>query len=253
MITVPKPSLQFEDAGGGAAPLEKPVTVQVGEVKNGAGPLGPEKLAIFGLFPYRRLTSGASLEIWDDGAKAWKPDPGAIVGTLKSSQLAFKPGDPNPWSGIVVAAGGKDGAGQPQYAKTRSGYPIYSFRALFQSKDGTGPALSDPSDNLTFLSASDKNLMDIGPGDDEKPENATQARMLLKDTSRQTIGEVLIERNSPGAKVTVSNAAGASVILHPDGRIEIQPAAGKGLLVDGDLEAERITYRPGGGGAKVTL
>jgi hypothetical protein len=41
--------------------------------------------------------------------------------------------------------------------------------------------------------------------------------------------------------------------LHPDGRIEITPAAGQRLVVASDLETERITYRPSGGGPKQIL
>jgi hypothetical protein len=252
-MTIPKPTLQFEDAGGGTAALEKPVNVLIGEVKEGTTALGPDLLATFGLFSYRRATSGAGLEIWDDGAKQWKPDPGTAVDSIKPSMLANKQGDPNPWQGIVVAAGGKDSSGQPQFAKAKSGYPSYSFRAWFATKDGTDKKLSDPTDNLQFVGSSDKNLMVVGPGDDEKPEEATQSRVQLKDTSLNVIGQLLIERDSPGARVTVSNAAGASVVLHPDGHIELKPAAGKNVVVSGDLETERITYQPSGGGPKREL
>jgi len=253
MITIPKPTLQFEDAGGGVAALEKPVNVLIGDVKQGTALLDPAALATFGLFSYRRATSGAGLEIWDDAAKQWKPDPGNAVDAFKPTPLANKQGDPNPWQGIVVAAGGKDSAGQPQFSKAKSGYPNYSFRAWFATKDGAEKKLSDPTDNLQFVGASDKNLMVIGPGEDEKPEQATQSRVLLKDTALNVIGQLLIERDSPGARVTVSNEAGASVVLHPDGHIELRPAPGKRVVVSGDLETERITYQPSGGGLKREL
>jgi hypothetical protein len=253
ILTVPKPILRFEAAGGGVAALEKPVTVMVGPVKDGATVVGADKLAIYGLFTYRRLTSGAGIELWDGDAKTWLPDPGAFLKGKKTSQLAFKQGDPNPWSGILVAASGQDSAGKPQFAKAVGGYPIYTFRAWFSSKDGAVTGLSDPSDNVTFAGVSDKNLFVVGPGDDEKPEAATQSRLILKNTALQTIGQVLIERDSPGARVTVQNSAGASIVLYPDGHIELNPAAGQDLVVNADLNVGRITYQPGGGGAKVTL
>ena len=65
------------------------------------------------------------------------------------------------------------------------------------------------------------------------------------------IGGLRSHRSSPGAEVTLSNAAGASVVLRPDGSIELRPAARPlRSLVAGDLETERITYLPAGGGPK---
>jgi hypothetical protein len=253
MLTVPKPTLTFEPLPGGAATLEKPVNVAVGAVKDGAKILGPEGLGTFGFFAYRRLSAGAGLELWDDAAKSWKPDPGPAVASVKPTQLAYKAGEPNPWTGIVVAAGGKDSAGKPQFAKAKAGYPLYNFRAWFASKDNSLTGLSAPSDNVTFVGASDKNLVAIGAGDDEKPEEATQARLLLKDPGMQVIGQVLIERASSGAKITVQNLAGAAITLHPDGRIELAPASGQRLIVSGDIDVGRITYQPSGGGGKLTL
>ena len=250
MMIVPKPTLQYEDAGGGTAALEKPVNVLIGDVKDAGASIGADKLGTFGLFTYRRAASGGSQEIWDDGAKQWKPDPGIALDALKPAILANKAGDPNPWQGIVVAAGGKDSTGKPQFAKAKNGYPNYSFRAWFATKDGTQKVLSEPTANISFVGAADKNLMVIGPGDDEKPEEATQSRVQLKNTSLQVIGQLLIERDSPGARVTVSNAAGASVILHPDGHIELLPASGQKVVVSGDLETGRINYEQAGGGRR---
>ena len=95
--------------------------------------------------------------------------------------------------------------------------------------------------------------MVIGPGEDEKPESATQARLVLKSPAMEVIGRVLIERSAPGARITIDNSAGASVVLHPDGHIELRPAAGRNVVVAADLEAERITYLPAGGGPKRVL
>ncbi len=250
MITVPKPSLQYDDAGGGTAALEKPVNVLIGDVKDAGVSLGADKLSTYGLFAYRRVASGGSLQVWDDGAKQWKPDPGLALDSLKPMLLANKAGDPNPWQGIVVAAGGKDSAGQPQFAKAAGGYPSYSFRAWFETKDGTQKALSEPTPNVTFVGVADKNLMVMGPGDGEKPDAATQSKILLKNTSLQVIGELLIERDSPGAKVTISNSAGASVVLHPDGHIELTPASGQGVVISGDLSVGHVNYESSGGGRR---
>ena len=253
MLTVPKPRLSFEASAGGSATLERPVNVAIGPVRDGAKALGPEALDTFGLFAYRRLSSGAGLELWDDGTKAWRPDPGAALAPIKPVQLAYKAGEPDPWTGIVVAAGGKDGAGRPQFSRATAGYPLYAFRAWFASKDGAATGLSAPSEGVTFVGVADGNLVALGPGDDEKPETATQARLLLKDPGMRVVGQVLIERASPGARITVQNSTGAAITLHPDGRIELAPAPGQPLVVTGDLEVGRVTYQPSGGGGKLTL
>jgi hypothetical protein len=249
-LTVPAPTLSYEDAGGGAAALEKPVSILIAPVTEGSSVLGPPNLTVFGYSVQRHLTNGSAAEVWDDAAKAWVPDqPGS---TAKPVALTFRDGDPNPWLGMLVAGGTKDGAGAPAYVKAHNGYPAYSVRGAFTDKTGnsaTGPA----SPPLTFAGASDRNLMVIGPGEDEKPDQATQSRILLKNTNLQEIGGLTVVRDSPGAVVTLSNAAGASVILRSDGAIELRPASGKGVIIAGDVETEHITYRPAGGAAKKTL
>lgn len=246
-LTVSKPTLEFKGSGS-AAILEQPVTLKIGPV--GVDASG---LSAFGVLPYRRLSASAGVEVWDEGAKAWKPDPGPAVADLKSVALAFKEGEAEPWQGVIVAAGGKDGAGNPQFAKAAAGYPLYSFRGVFVAKEAADPTLGDPSDNVTFVSGSDKNLVAIGPGEDEELDAATIARLLLKDASLSEIGQVLIERIGGSARVTISNSAGATVTLESDGSIQLAPAAGKSVVVSGNLDADRITYLPGGGGSRQTL
>ena len=41
------------------------------------------------------------------------------------------PNELEPWRGIIVGAGGRDVAGNPQFEKAVAGYPIYSVRAFF--------------------------------------------------------------------------------------------------------------------------
>ena len=142
---------------------------------------------------------------------------------------------------------------RPQFRKAQNGYPLYFVRGWFASKDGRESGLSEPSDNVAFASVADKNLVAIGAGDDEQPDQATQARVLLKNPGLQVIGRLSIDRAAPGATVTIDNAAGASIVLRPDGGIVITPAAGHEVVIAGDVETERITYRPAGGGNKRAL
>lgn len=246
-LTVGKPTLDFEGSGG-AAFLEKPVTITI-------APVGADAPALssYGVLPYRRLTSSSPSEVWDDGKKAWGSDPGTAVADLKPIQLAFKDGEAEPWQGLIVAAGGKDGAGQPQFAKAVGGYPIYSFRGVFLEKETTMPTLGDASDNLSFVAIADKNLAVIGPGPDEMPDAATMVRLILKDSALAEIGQVVIERNGATSEVTIANSAGASVVLKADGSIELNPASSRSIVVNGDLDAQKITYLHNGGGSRLTL
>lgn len=250
VLAVPQPTLTFDDAGGGAAALEKPVTVLLGPVTEAGTAVTPAALSGFGLRLRRRGVAGAQLEVWDDGTKSWAPEqPG---GQPKPIALAYKPGDPNPWQGLLVGAGIKDAAGAPALAKATAGYPQYTIAGAFTGRDGAAGEGSQ-SPPITFASAADRNLLVLGPGDDEQLDQATQGRLLLKSTSLSVIGGLTVLRDSPGATVRLENAAGASVVIHADGSIEITPAAGKGVRIAGDVETEHIRYLPVGGVFKKDL
>lgn len=248
MLTAPAPRLAYEALAPSVAAAELPVTVTIGPVLAGESPQGPVELSTFGLIGYRQVLPGALTEVWDGGAKRWLPEGGVVAAT----QLAYRPDQPDPWYGVVVAAGGTDASGNPQYAKAVGGYPSYTFRALFVSRTGEA-FLTGPSEAVVFAGVADRNLMVLGPGEGERPDEATEARLLLKNTGRQVIGGLVVHRDSPGAEVTLSNSAGASVVLRADGSIELRPASGRTVVIAGDLDAEHVVYRPAGGGVKKAL
>ena len=241
MLTVPLPELAYEALALEVAAAELPVAITVGAVLDGSRPLTPVEMRTFGLISYRQPAPGAALDVWDQQAAQWVPEGAAV----EAEPLAFLPDQPSPWQATVVAAGGD------KFATGVGGYPAYSFRAIFATADEV--TLSGPSAAVSFSALADRNLMVLGPGEGERPDTATEARVLLKSTGLQVIGGLVIRRDSPGAEVTLSNAAGASVVLRPDGSIELRPGAGAGVTVAGDLETERVVYRPGGGGVKKTL
>lgn len=249
-LNVPAPALHFADAGGGAAAIEQPIAVLLGPVTAAGTAVPPPALAGYGFAVVRRSAPGAGAEVWDDKGKSWLPDAPAAPATPIG--LSYRDGDPAPWQGMLVAGGTTDAHGAPAFAKAAGGYPQYTVRGAFRTTAG-GPVTGPSSAPFTLAGAADNNLMVIGPGDGETPPQATQTRVLLKDPARQEIGALLIDRDAPGAVVTIRNAAGASVVLRADGGIELHPAAGQALLVDGDLEADYITYRPAGGGPKRVL
>jgi hypothetical protein len=248
MLTAPPPQLAYEALAPSVAAVELPVNVTVGPVLAEGLPQGPVELGTFGLLGYRQLLPGALAEVWDANQKVWLPE-GEVAGT---TQLAYLPEQPDPWQGTVVAGGGTDAFGNAQFGKAVGGYPSYTFRALFISHAGEA-FLTGPSAEVTFAGVADRNLMVLGPGEGEKPDEATEARLLLKNTGLQVIGGLMVRRDSPGAEVELSNSAGASVVLRPDGSIELRPASGRTVVVAGDLDTEHIVYRPVGGGVKKSL
>ncbi|MEP6817666.1 MAG: hypothetical protein ABI873_19180 [Marmoricola sp.] len=242
-LLIPTPTLGYEPVTPGIAVLEKPVNLSVGPVLLGGTPLAPVGLTASGYFTFRRATPSSPSEVWDSDHKAWVLDPAPDLAHLKATELAFTN---QQWQGIVVAAGSTDAAGMPQFAKAVGGFPSYSFRAWFQTPTGSR-GVSAPSVALGFVGVSDRNLLIVGPAEGEKAEDATEARLALKDTSLHELGSVRIRRDSPGAAVMISNAAGGSVVLRPDGSIELRPAGGTRVRVVGELEADALYFRPSPG------
>jgi hypothetical protein len=246
MLSVPAPDLDYETSVPGVADLITPIKVGLGTVVADGVPLTPAGVSTSALVTYRRAGPGAQPQVWDAKGLAWVADPATHPGVFAQSfWFAEEPGKPR-WQQLVMAAGPVDGAGQPAFAKAVNGYPSYHFRGYFALPGGES-ALSAPSSAVAFAGAGDRDLMVLGPGEDEKLPKATQARLLLKDPSLQAIGGIVIRRDSPGAEVTVSNRSGAEVVLKPDGSIELRPAPGARVTVHGDLEADRVFAVPAGG------
>ncbi len=251
MLTVPVPSVAYEPVAPGVAALELPVTVALGPVTDDGRVLEPPDLAAFGLVVQRRLVPWALPETWDPTAGAWMTAPSDLAAT-PYAPVAFLAGKPQPWQAILVPAAGEDAAGAPVFAKGAGGAPAYGFAGLFVTRDDRA-VLGGSSSLMSFVAAADRNLVVMGAGDGEQVESATQARLQLRSPSSSTIGGLVVDRSGAGARVTLSNSSGASVVLRPDGSIELRPAAGRGVEVVGDLETGRITYQPAGGGPKKPL
>jgi hypothetical protein len=240
MLTVPDPTLAYEPLAPGLAARELPLTVAVGPVTLDGVPLGPERLDQATLLTCRRSTPAAEVEQWDGANGAWVADSSDPSG---GDRLMFLPGLPQPWQALLVAGG------QPRFEAATSGYPEYSFRVRFATTREVAVAESPP---VAFGSVLDRNLMVLGPGEGEQPDTATEARLQLKDPAFSIVGGLVVRREGASALVTLSNATGAAVVLMPDGGLELRPAPGRGVVVAGDLETERLVYRPGGGGPKKT-
>jgi len=238
-MTIPQPTLTFDDAGGGAA-LSSSVKLLIPAVTSEGQAQGPEAFDRFGLLAYRQNTSAAALECWDDNKGQWIPDPENDVASVKLGPLSYKKGD-HTWQAFLVAA-----SKTSQYEKANSGYPLYSFKACFIDKQQV-VALSPPSVNLKFVASSSQ--LYVGPAEGDIPPKVTKARFELRDANQNVLGQLLID----GTQLTLSNSSGAKVQLNADGSVAIVAGGGKGIHLTGTLFAQNINYSPIAGGGNQDL
>jgi len=249
-LLVPTPTLSFKPVDTGLAMIEKPINLKCAAVTfPDLSSFGQTDLGTAGFFVYRQVGLGPS-QVWNDDTKLWEPDPGSGVATFKPKTLIFKEGDPDPWQTPVVAAGQKDKNDDDQFVKAAPVFPQYYFRAYFAAtKNGTAfSGLSSASAPVRFISAQDAILAGVTIGDGETPEDATELSVFLRDTSRQYIGTLQIFRDSGSARIEISNrqfgSQKAVVRVLPSGDIELEPASGRNVIVNGPLNADRIFYQP---------
>ena len=239
-LIVPMPSLKLEPPGPGLATLEMPVTI-VGKpvfLPDGT-PLTDQVIGLVpGFFLYRQPPGSAYSQIWDSDQKLWKNANDTLAATLKPKPLAYKKDQAAaPWEGVFVAAADKDAV--------QAGPMSYYFRTRYAAPFGGGIiyGFSPPTPSLHFVAAVDTAQAGIKL---DAPDSATDVRLFLRNTAKQIIGSVYMSNVSGQARIEISNSAGASVRLTEGGDIELQPAAGRSVVVLGPLVAQHISYQPDG-------
>ena len=239
-LTVPVPALQFDASGPGIATLEKPVTVVGRPVALPDGtPITDQMVPLTaGFFLYRQVPSSAAAQIWDGDQQLWKTASDSIVAALKPKPLAYQKDQPA-WQGVFLAAAEK--------GAVEAGANSYFFRTWFQAPfaGSTVSGLSLPSPSVRFVAAVDAAQAGIKL---QSPESATEIQVFLRNSSKQLIGSVRLSNDSGQAKIEISNATGAVVRVTAQGDIEIQPAAGRSVVLQGPLMAQNINYLPQGSG-----
>lgn len=243
-ITVPVPVLEH-DPPGAVAELEQPVNVKLPAFTlPGGATVTQADVKKLGAFVYRRIGSGE--EIWNETTQAWQAPP-ADPSALTPVPLQFKDGEALPWQGLLVAAGQKDKAGADRFDKTAGGDPRYVLRATAELTHGgeTFAGLSAPTEELRFVSAADNQRFGVEL-EPPKARDARRARMQLRNASRTPIGWLEI-RTEGGREVEIVKCDDggnplSSVLLADDGSIHLRPAAGREIVLDGDLRAKRVRY-----------
>jgi hypothetical protein len=248
-LSVPIPRA-IPDPPTGPAELERPVKIAMKAVRYPDGAEVPaDDVQKLGAFVYR--SAGAGDEVWNDAEQRWQPGPAADTDLAKLTPLALsiKAGDPEPWQGLLVAAGQKDKTGADRYAKAVSGAPLYRLRGFAQARRGSTvyTGFSAFSSDITFVSGMENQRFGIS-FDTANARDAHRVRLALKNDALAQAGYLEI-RASGGQEVEIANcdAAGgvvARVVLLANGDIRVEPRAGQSIVLKGTLEAEEIHYRP---------
>jgi hypothetical protein len=253
-VAIPAPVLDHDPAGP-VAEYEQPVTVKLPAFVIPGGPLTQADVKQLGAFVYRR--SGGSEDIWNETTQLWQAVP-ADLSALKPLPLQYKEGDPLPWQGMLIAAGQKDKNGAERFAKVTAGQPRYVLRASAELKRGIDEysGLSAASEEITFVGAADNQRFGVEL-EPPKAREAVRARMQLRDASRTPVGWLEI-RTQGGREVEIVKCDDggnplSSVLLADDGSIHLRPAAGREIVLEGDLRARRVRYEPYASGVLTEL
>jgi hypothetical protein len=256
-LTLPVPVLRWPPPSP-QPEIESPVEVAEGSITYPDGaPLPADDVLKLGAFVYR-LAGGAE-EIWDEAGQQWQPAPAdpAALGGLGPLPLSFKAGDPQPWQGVIVALGQKDRTGADRFATAVAGLPRYHVRVFASARragvEHTG--LSGASTAFLFASAADSQRFAVilAP---RNPRECETARIELKGAALQPAA--FVELRASGSAVEIANCDGmggvlARIQLTAAGDIQLQPAAGRRIVLAGELEADLVHYRPQGSATKVYL
>jgi hypothetical protein len=253
-LSLPTPEMSWTPPG--SPHIEQPVEVRLPVIRYADGIEALEADAQkIGAYIYRLGSAGE--QIWDETEQRWADIP-ADPAALPPVPLIYKAGDALPWQGMLIAIGQKDKDGNPRFDKAAGGEPRYRLRAYGKFKrDGADYAgLSDPSPELAFVSGAESQRFGVLM-DPEDPQQCERVRIQLKNPGLVPAGYLEI-RAAGAQEIEIATCDGsgaklAAVLLAADGSIRLQPASGRKIVLDGDLEAQGIRYQPSGGGVRVDL
>ncbi|MDB5812215.1 MAG: hypothetical protein JWN94_4337 [Betaproteobacteria bacterium] len=253
LLAVPAPTLDYKVVGGGYAALENEVKLHLAPVQfpDGAS-VSETEVRKASLLLYRWNTPAATTEVWNDKIKAWQPIGAQDLYEAAGIPLIANRATPTGWDGVVIPIGGKDQWGHSQFAPSIAHYPQYRVRAVFSAKveQSEFEGIGAESPAFEFISLTENARFGVGLTPDS-PAEATHFKLFLKNAAGQIAG--LIEVDADGT-VALSNFGGgglsASVVLQPDGDIRLSPAAGKRVVIAGDLDVGHVRYESSGGGKK---
>jgi hypothetical protein len=255
MLTLP--ALQLEPAAG-PWPLEQPVELRLPAFTLDGAAVTQDMVRSIGAFAYRQ--AGGGEELWNEQQARWQPAPAAAdaLDALLPVPLSFKADADPPWQGTWIAIGLKDQAGALRFVKASGGMPRYRLRpfALLEREGRRERALGEPTGWVSFSSLADSQRFSVAI-DPDSAQEAESARFVLKNAALAPAGwlEVRASGGRQEVEIVKCNANGApvsSVLLADDGSIRLRPGGSAPIVLDGDLEAQHVSYLAGNG-SRVTL
>jgi hypothetical protein len=228
-LTVPEPTLKQEGAAGARFAMAKPIEAVCGPVSFPDGSLlTVESMIEAGFMLMRELPMGVT-SAWDEQGRGWVP----LASPPQPQPLMYA--EPR-WKTTIVAVGQQDAAGAEKFAAAGAGYPFYSLACSFRGHDAAGVEHEGHSARSAAIEL-------VAPGEDdrvgvaitpEKPPEALEVRLFLKDAGLVERGSVGIRSTAAGFAVELRTDA-ATVTLDPSGDIALRPAQGRSVLVEQGL------------------
>lgn len=258
MLTLP--ALQLEPAAG-PWPLEQPIALRLPAFTVEGEPVTQDMARSVGAFVYR--DAGAGEELWNDKPGRWEPVPSTpdapdALDALQPLPLSFQADADPPWQGTWIAIGLKDKAGALRFAKAQGGTPRYRLRpfALLEHGGRRQRALGAPTGWVTFSSLADTQRFAVVL-QPESAQESESARFVLRNAALAPAGwlEIRAAGGRQEVEIVKCDASGApvsSVLLADDGSIRLRPGGSARIVLEGELEAQRVSYVRSDG-SRVTL
>jgi hypothetical protein len=253
-LVLPPPALAWP-GGGARAPIEQPVEMSLAAlVLPGGGVPAADAVRSIGVFVHR--ADGAW---WNGSEQRWTPPPAGVDALAEHQPLAMsnQPGQTPAWTGTLAAAGQQDADGAPRFAAVQDGGIGYRLR-LYARVEHEGVVFagqSAPAPDLLFARSVGNERFAI-TFDTDSAADATEATLRLADAGGVRTAFLRLRAGARDLELASCDAAGAvraRIRLTGAGDIELTPAPGRRVLLQADVECERVRYRPAGGGPKQDL
>lgn len=258
-LLVPPPAFAFTSLSGGFASIEDAVTITFPAVRfvDGTAMTADDYAGAYALLT-RAAAPAAPIEVWRAELRRWRPvddlDPAHVVGLPLVPPLA---GD-EPWRTVLIATGQMDVGGTPLIASATGGFPQYRVRGLFRARRGSVDAVGLGPESAPLLFASRTASARFAATLTPDGEHPTRVQLTLRNAAAQPVALIELDASGSHPALTLRSfdsvgSTHASITLDADGDIFLSPAAGRRVVITGDLEAERVRYLPVSGLPKKTL
>jgi hypothetical protein len=258
-LLVPPPSFAFDALPGGFAPLEKVVTIAFSAVwfADGTAMTASDYAGAYALLT-RTAAADAPVEVWHAGLNRWRPSDGMNPTDGFGLPLMPPVQGIEPWRAVLAASGQRDTSGASMIAVATGGFPRYGVRGLFHARRGSVEAVGVGPEGGALLFASAAASARFAARLTPDADHPTRVQFTLKSAAARSVAQIELDASGGQPALTLRSFdwAGsplASVTLEADGDIRLTPAAGRRVVIAGDLEVERVRYLPASGLPKKTL